>query len=109
MMLVWGSQSCVRNRDKAGQRCEENSGEARPISLEHVSRRMCGDFHCFAYAFHWYVALRLSFDLDLVLHFGARKRISRATRLLPVWLHDATTDRMSESGIMVQQDFLAIG
>jgi len=36
------------------------------------------------------------------------KRISRATRLLPAWLHDATTDRMPESGIMVQPDFLAI-
>src|SRR6266446_2645879 len=36
------------------------------------------------------------------------KRISRATRLLPVWLHDATTDGMPDSGIMVQPDFLAI-
>jgi len=36
------------------------------------------------------------------------KRISRATSILPVWLHDATTDEMPESGIMVQLDFLAI-
>src|SRR6266404_6054432 len=36
------------------------------------------------------------------------KRISRATRLLPVWLHHATPDRMPESGIMVQPEFLAI-
>src|SRR5258708_10979286 len=36
------------------------------------------------------------------------KRISRATRLLPVWLYDATTDRMPASGIMVQPDFLVI-
>jgi hypothetical protein len=57
MMLVWGSQSCVRNGDKAGQRCEENGGEARQISLEHVSCRLCGEFHCFVYAFHWYVSL----------------------------------------------------
>src|SRR6202035_2120873 len=43
-----------------------------------------------------------------MLHLGSCKRISRATRLLSVWLHDATVDRMPESGIMVQPDFLAI-
>jgi hypothetical protein len=57
MMLVWGSQSCVRNGDKAGHRCEENGGEARQISLEYVSCCLCGEFHCFVYAFHWYVSL----------------------------------------------------
>jgi len=36
MMLVRGSQSRVRNGDKAGQRCEENGGEPRQISPEHV-------------------------------------------------------------------------
>src|SRR5882762_2239078 len=107
MMLRCGSQSCVRNGDKAGQRCEENGGEAHQISLEDVSFRLCGEFHCFAYAFHWYVSL-LSLNSALMLHLGSCKRISRATRLLRLWLHDATTDRMPESGIMVQPAFLAI-
>src|SRR5260370_9511950 len=52
------------------------------------------------------------FSLDVIVLFlfnlSSCKRISRATRLLPVWLHDATTDKMPESGIMVQPDFLAI-
>jgi hypothetical protein len=56
-MLGCGFQSGVRTGDKAGQRCEENGGEARQISLEHVSCRLCGEFHCFVYAFHWYVSL----------------------------------------------------
>src|ERR1700737_1815795 len=37
MMLVGGSQSCVRNGDKAGQRSQQSGGEAHRISLEHVS------------------------------------------------------------------------
>src|SRR5712672_3053951 len=49
-----------------------------------------------------------SLDVIVLLLFNSCSRISRATRLLPVWLHDATTDRMPESGIMVQPDFLAI-
>src|SRR4029077_4615045 len=48
----------------------------------------------------------LSCDSACMLHLGFVKRISRATRLLPVWLHDATTDKMPESGIMVQPEFL---
>src|SRR5258706_16473801 len=52
--------------------------------------------------FRLYVIVLLRFNLS------SCKRISRATRLLPVWLHHATTDRMPESGIMVQPDFLAI-
>src|SRR5882724_10660703 len=50
----------------------------------------------------------LSLNSALMLHLGSCKRISRAPRPLPVWLHDATTDRMPESGIMVQPDFMAI-
>src|SRR5258706_6130227 len=57
MMLGCGSQSCVRNGDKDRHRCQENRGEAHRISLELVSRRLCGKFHCFVYAFHWYVSL----------------------------------------------------
>src|SRR6266478_8958744 len=57
MMLRPGSQSCVRNGDKAGQRYQKTGCEAHRISLEHVSHRMCGDFHRFVYAFHWYVSL----------------------------------------------------
>src|ERR1700732_690519 len=57
MMLGGGRPSCVRDGDKDRQRCQENGGEAHRISLEHVSRRLCGDFHCFVYAFHWYVSL----------------------------------------------------
>src|SRR6266850_1720793 len=52
--------------------------------------------------FSLYVIVLLLFNLS------SCKRISRASRVLPVWLHDATTDRMPESGIMVQPDFLAI-
>src|SRR4029077_7177437 len=52
--------------------------------------------------FSLYVTVFLRFTL------GSCKRISRATHLLPVWLHYATTDRMPESGIMVQPDFMAI-
>src|ERR1700686_2186793 len=44
----------------------------------------------------------------LLFNLSSCKRISRAPRLLPVWLHDATTHRMRESGIMMQPDFLAI-
>jgi len=51
MMLVWGSHSCVRNGDKAGHRCDENGGEARQISLEHVSCCLCGEFHCLSMLF----------------------------------------------------------
>src|SRR5712675_3373086 len=69
MMLVWGSQSCVRNGDKAGQSWEENGGEARQISLEHVSCRLCGRFHGFVYAFHWYVSLS-EFELSSDVAFG---------------------------------------
>src|SRR5260370_29031234 len=61
-------------------------------SSPNVTRRM----------FSLYVIVLLLFNLS------SCKRISRATRLLPVWLHDATTDGMPESGIMVQPDFLAI-
>src|SRR5258707_9606345 len=52
--------------------------------------------------FSLYVIVLLLFNLS------SCKRTSRATRLLPVWLHHATTDRMPESGIMVQPEFLAI-
>src|ERR1700730_19240632 len=52
--------------------------------------------------FSLYVIVLLLFNLS------SCKRISRATRLLPSWLHDTTTDRMPESGIMVQPEFLAI-
>src|SRR5690349_9939696 len=44
----------------------------------------------------------------LLLYLGSCQRISRTTRLLSVWLHDATTDRMPESGIMVQPEFVEI-
>jgi len=47
----WGSQSYVRNGAKDRQGRQENRGEARQISLEHISRRLCGKFHCFVYAF----------------------------------------------------------
>src|SRR5260370_15076151 len=57
-------------------------------------------------------AIRRMFSLYVIVlllfNFSSCKRISRATRLLPFWLHDATTYRMPESGIMVQPDFLAI-
>src|SRR4029077_6298514 len=43
-----------------------------------------------------------------MLHLGSCKRISRATSLLPALLHDDTTDRMPESCLMVQPDFMAI-
>src|SRR5258707_12811021 len=52
--------------------------------------------------FSLYVIVLLRFNLS------SCRRISRATRLLPVWLHDATIDGMLGSGIMVQPDFLAI-
>src|ERR1700731_2275368 len=52
--------------------------------------------------FSLYVIVLLLFNLS------SCKPISRATRLLPVRLHDATTDRMPESGIMAQPDVLAI-
>jgi hypothetical protein len=52
--------------------------------------------------FSLYVTVLLRFNL------GSCKRISRAPRLLPAWLHYATTDRMLESGIMVQPDLMAI-
>src|SRR5260370_20994950 len=56
--------------------------------------------------------IRRMFSLYVIVLFlfnlRSCKRSSRATRLLLVWLHDATTARMPESGIMVQPDFLAI-
>src|SRR5882724_4642243 len=48
------------------------------------------------------------FEFGSDVAFGLLQRISRATRLLPVWLHNATTDRMPESGIMVQPVLAAI-
>jgi hypothetical protein len=57
MMLGFGSQSWVWNGDKAGQRYQKTGGEANRISFENVSHRMCGDFHRFVHAFHWYVSL----------------------------------------------------
>src|ERR1700676_3192046 len=52
--------------------------------------------------FSLYVIVLLLFNLS------SCKRINRATRLLPIWLHDATTHRMRSSGIMMQPDFLVI-
>src|ERR1700732_5181226 len=52
--------------------------------------------------FSLYVIVLLLFNLS------SCKRISGATRLLPGWLHDATTHRMHTSGIMMQPDFLMI-
>src|SRR5579864_8511629 len=69
MVLGRGSQSCVRNGDKAAQRYQKSGGEVHRISLENVSQRQCGDFHGFVYAFHMYSSL--SFNLALVLHFGS--------------------------------------
>jgi len=57
MMLRSGSQSCVWGGDKDCQRYQKSGGEAKRIPFENVLHRMCGDFHRFVYAFHWYVSL----------------------------------------------------
>jgi len=82
MMLVWGSQSCVRNGDKAGHRCEENGGEPRQISLEHVSCRLWRRVPLLCLCFFIGMYPLLSLNSALMLHLGSCKRISRATAFL---------------------------
>jgi len=56
MMLRCGSQSCVRNGDKAGQRCEENAAK-RVKFLLNTFLVVCAESSLLVYVFHWYVSL----------------------------------------------------
>jgi hypothetical protein len=47
VVLGCGSQSCVWADAEAGQRHQENGGEARQISLHHPFNHPCGNFHRF--------------------------------------------------------------
>jgi hypothetical protein len=71
MVLGRGSQSCVRNGDKAAQRYQKSGGEAHRISLENVSQRQCGDFHGFVYAFHMYLLAEFQFGSRFAFRLGA--------------------------------------
>src|ERR1700732_1631157 len=84
--VAWGA--CLRCRSQPPTEYKRNDGQQPQRDTWNV--QFVGHLFC-------------SFSI-----LSSCKRISGATRLLPVWLHDATTDRMPESGIMVQPDFLAI-